>query len=81
MADTPKEATILSLTKDIKAELSELQSRLDSRFSRSVKECESPDKAEEPNILDEIIGGLQDCDKHIADIIAFISSFVLPKIN
>ena len=77
-----KEATILSLTQDIRSLLSDFQERLDNRFNRNIKgESGVKDTPVITNVLDEIIEKLEVNKAHLASIMSFISSNVLPKIN
>lgn len=82
MGNIAKETTILSLSEEIRGLLRDFQSRLDNRFERHP-ECEEQmdERPVIPNILDEILGNLEEDRNHLQMIIAFISSDVLPKIN
>ena len=77
-----KEATILSLSQDIRKILGDFQNRLGSYFDRNVKAEEGTGvMPTTPNVLDEIIKELEEGKAHLSQIMSFISSDVLPKIN
>ena len=77
-----KEATILGRSEDILKNLVEFQGRLDNRFSRATTAEEKVEvRPQSPNVLDEIQDNLDRANAHLASIVSFISSDVLPKIN
>lgn len=81
-AEPTKEATILSKSEEILRLLDEFQERLDNRFSRSIRdEAKAGEKPIAQNVLDEILENLDYAEGHLARIISFVSSDVLPKIN
>lgn len=81
-SDLGKANTILDLTHAIGEGLTALQDSLDSRFYRAQStegKCETTPIL--PNILDEILQGLNANNKHLLELIEFISIKVLPKIS
>ena len=79
---TAKEATIQSLSNDVRAGLFQLQNLLDERFARHTKEGgKTEDKPANSNVLDEIIDTLSDSRAHLSTLTDFIHSEVLPKIS
>lgn len=82
--DEVKAINILKLSEGTLKILAELRADLDSRFSRNPK----PEKGAEGvtpeapnNVLDEIIGNLQDAKSRLYAISSLLRDEVYPKIN
>ncbi len=77
-----KEQTILEVSLQIRGRLAELQNRLDAQFNRvDVKEAGSEVRPQEPNVLDEISGVLNDDMASVNAIIDQLYCHVLLKIS
>lgn len=80
--ESGKATTILGLSQEIGELLGKLQVVLDERFSRGMKdEGKTEVRSEKVNVLDEIIEQLNQDRKHLSNLIGFVVSDVLPKIN
>ena len=77
-----KENNIMVLTLSVNKRLDDLRDILDTSFRRgAVERTEMPDRPQIPNVLDAIIDGLERANGMLAEIIAFVSKEVIPKIS
>ena len=82
MAIEQKEATIFSLSEDIRLLLYNFQDKLTNQFDRlgSIKDTQEV-LASRDNVLDDIIDILKENKSLLSKQMSFISSEVLPKIS
>ena len=75
-----KEISILVRTEELQKQVEDIRTILDEAFFRSIKPEEGKDKAQEPNVLDEIKSNITDAKNTLSCIALDLRNSVICKI-